>query len=78
VPSSIMGVDQRDEKYAAQMQQLVLSVLNNREYLEKNGHAKWKSSIIRTYFPTLGYEPTNQVIQLFNILDKQGYRLVKK
>ena len=78
VPSSIMGVDQRDEKYAAQMQQLVLSVLNNREYLEKNGHAKWKSSILRTYFPARGYEPTNQVIQLFNILDRHGYRLVKK
>jgi TRAP transporter TAXI family solute receptor len=78
VPSSIMGVDQRDEKYAAQMQQLVLSVLNNREYLEKNGHAKWQSSIIQTYFPARGYEPTNQVIQIFNALDSKGYKIVKK
>jgi TRAP transporter TAXI family solute receptor len=78
VPSVIMGLDNREEKYATQMQRLVLSVLNGREYLETNGHAKWKSSIIQTYFPNRGYEPTNQVIQLFNILDNQGYRLVKK
>jgi TRAP transporter TAXI family solute receptor len=78
VPASIMGVDLRDEKYAAQMQQLVLSVLNGREYLEKNGHAKWKSSIVQTYFPNRGYEPTNQIIQLFNILDSRGYKISKK
>jgi len=78
VPASIMGVDLRDEKYAAQMQQLVLSVLNGREYLEKNGHAKWKSSILQTYFPNRGYEPTNQIIQLFNVLDSRGYKITKK
>lgn len=78
VPSAIMGLDKQDEKYATQMQRLVLSILNGREYLQVNGHPKWKSSIIQTYFPLRGYEPTNQVIQLFNILDNQGYRLVKK
>lgn len=78
VPASILAVDRRDENYAAQMQQLVLSVLNGREYLEKNGHAKWKSSILQTYFPNRGYEPTNQLIQLFNVLDKQGYKIVKR
>jgi len=78
VPSAIMGLDKRDEKYVAQMQQLVLSVLNGSEYLNANGHPKWKSSIIRTYFPYRGYEPMNQVIQIFNMLDKQGYKLVKK
>jgi uncharacterized protein len=78
VPSVIMGLDKRDEKYVTQMQQLVLTILNNRESLEANGHPKWKSAIIRTYFPQRGYEPTNQVIQIFNILDKQGYKLVKK
>ena len=31
-------------------------------------HAKWKSSIIQSYFPYRGYEPTNQVIQTFNFL----------
>ena len=78
VPSVIMGLDIPDEKHATQMQRLVLSVLNGREYLEKNGHAKWKSSIIQTYFPNRGYAPTNQVIQIFNVLDNQGYKIVKK
>jgi len=78
VPASIVALDRRDEGYAGQMQQLVLSVLNGREYLEKNGHPKWKSSILQTYFPSRGYEPTNQVIQIFNVLDRQGYKIVKK
>jgi TRAP transporter TAXI family solute receptor len=78
VPASILAVDRPDEGYASRMQQLVLSVLNGREHLEKNGHVKWKSSILQTYFPTRGYEPTNQVIQLFNALDRQGYKIVKK
>lgn len=78
VPASIVAVDRRDESYAGQMQQLVLSVLNGRESLEKNGHPKWKSSILQTYFPNRGYEPTNQVIQIFNVLDRQGYKIVKK
>ncbi|HSF57893.1 MAG TPA: TAXI family TRAP transporter solute-binding subunit [Candidatus Binatia bacterium] len=78
VPSAIMGLDKRDEKYVSQMQQLVLAVLNSSEYLNTSGHPKWKSSIIRTYFPLRGYEPTNQVIQIFDLLDKQGYKIIKK
>ena len=78
VPAVIMGLDKRDEKYTTQMQKLVLTILNNREFLEAKGHPKWKSAIIRTYFPYRGYEPTNQVIQIFNIIDQQGYKLVKK
>jgi uncharacterized protein len=78
VPTAIMGLDNKDTKYASQMQALVLSILNSAEYLRANGHPKWKSSIIRTYFPSRGYEPTNQVIQIFNILDRQGYKIVKK
>jgi TRAP transporter TAXI family solute receptor len=78
VPSVIMGLDNRDEKYVAQMQQLVLAVLNGKGYLEANGHPKWKNSIIQMYFPTRGYEPTNQVIQIFNVLDRSGYRIIKK
>lgn len=78
VPAAIMGLDKRDEKYVTQVQQLVLTILNNREFLEANGHPKWKSSIIRTYFPYRGYEPTNQMIQIFNFLDKQGYKVIKK
>jgi TRAP transporter TAXI family solute receptor len=78
VPAAIMGLDKRDAKYASQMQTLVLSVLNSADYLRANGHPKWKSSIIQTYFPSRGYEPTNEVIQIFNILDRQGYKIVKK
>ena len=78
VPAAIMGLDKRDEKYVTQVQQLVLTILNNREFLEAKGHPKWKSSIIRTYFPYRGYEPTNQMIQIFNMLDKQGYKVIKK
>jgi TRAP transporter TAXI family solute receptor len=78
VPSVIMGLDNRDEKYVTQMQQLVLSVLNGSEYLNTKGHPKWKSSITRTYFPTRGYEPTNEVIKIFNLLDSRGYKVVRK
>jgi TRAP transporter TAXI family solute receptor len=78
VPSAIMGVDSRDQNYVNKMQQLVLSVLNGRQHLETNGHPKWKSSSIQTYFPNRGFEPTNQMIQMFNALDNQGYKIVKK
>ena len=78
VPAVILGLDKRDDKYVMQMQQLVLAILNQRESLEASGHPKWKSAIIRTYFPGRGYEPTNQVIQMFNMLDKQGYKVIRK
>ena len=78
VPSAIMGVDHRSEQFAGQMQQMVLSVLNGREALQASGHPKWKNAIVQTYFPYRGYEPTNQVIQIFNVLDRQGYKIVKK
>jgi len=78
VPAAIMGLDKSDAQYASQMQALVLSILNSSDYLRANGHPKWKNSIIQAYFPNRGYEPTNQVIQIFNILDRQGYKIVKK
>jgi uncharacterized protein len=78
VPASMMGLDKKDEKYAAQMQQLVLAILNSADYLKANGHPKWKSSIIQTYFVYRGYEPTNQVIQTFNFVDSRGYKITKK
>ena len=55
VPASIMGLDKRDANYAAQMQNLVLAILNSADQLKANGHPKWKSSIIQTYFPYRGY-----------------------
>ena len=78
VPSSIMGLDKKDENYVGQMQKLVLAILNSAGYLRTNGHPKWQSSIIQTYFPYRGYEPTNQVIQTFNFLDNRGYKIIKK
>ena len=78
VPASIMGLDKKNENHAAQMQKLVLAILNSAEYHRTNGHAKWKSSIIQTYFLYRGYEPTNQVIQTFNFLDSRGYKITKK
>ena len=78
VPASVMGLDKKDEKYTAQMQKLVLSILNSADDLRANGHPKWKSSIIQTYFLYRGYEPTNQVIQTFNFLDSRGYKITKK
>jgi len=78
VPSAVMGLDIRNDEYASQMQKLVLSVLNGQSYLDSNGHPKWKSSLVRYYFPRVGYEPTNRVIESFNTIDKNGYRIVKK
>ena len=78
VPASIMGLDKKNETSVAQMQKLVLAILNSADYLRANGHPKWKSSIIQTYFVYRGYEPTNQVIQTFNFLDNQGYKITKK
>ena len=78
VPASIMGLDKQNENHGIQMQKLVLAILNSAEYLRTNGHPKWKSSIIQTYFLYRGYEPTNQVIQTFNFLDSRGYKITRK
>jgi uncharacterized protein len=78
VPASLMGLDKKDQKHAVQMQELILAILNSADYLRVNGHPKWKSSIIQTYFVYRGYEPTNQVIQTFNFLDSRGYKITKK
>src|SRR5437773_9669554 len=78
VPASIMGLDKREGNYAAQMQNLVLAILNSADQLKANGHPKWKNSIIQTYFQYRGYEPTNQVIQTFNFLDSRGYKIIRK
>ena len=78
VPASILGLDKRDANYMAQMQNLVLAVLNSADQLKATGHPKWKNSINQTYFPSRGYEPTNQIIQTFNFLDSRGYKIIKK
>jgi TRAP transporter TAXI family solute receptor len=78
VPSAVVGLDIRDADHASQMQKLVLSVLSGTDYLDSNGHPKWKSSLVRYYFPRVGYEPTNRVIESFNTIDSNGYRIIKK
>jgi hypothetical protein len=78
VPASIMGLDRKNENDAAQMQKLVLTILNSADQLKANGHPKWKNSMIQTYFLYRGYEPTNQAIQSFNFLDSRGYKIIRK
>ena len=58
--------------------ELQIMSLNSADYLKANGHPKWQSSIIQTYFVYRGYEPTNQVIQTFNFIDSRGSKLTKK
>jgi uncharacterized protein len=78
VPASIMALDNRDANYVVQIQNLVLAILNSADQLKANGHPKWKNSMIQTYFPYRGYEPTNNVIQIFNFLDGRGYKVTRK
>ncbi len=66
------------EDIDTELMQLVLAILNSAENLRTNGHPKWKTSIIQTYFLYRGYEPTNQVIETFNFLDSRGYKITRK
>jgi hypothetical protein len=68
--------DQSD--YSAILQKLVLSILVNKEYLDANGHPKWKDSFVRSTNGNVGYPPTTEVILFYNILDKAGYRIIRK
>ena len=78
VPSAIVGLDINDPAYVQSVQKMVLAVLTNKDYLDANGHPKWRDSLVRYYFPNVGYAPTNAVIQIFNVLDTSGYKIVKK
>jgi TRAP-type uncharacterized transport system substrate-binding protein len=78
VPSVIMTRNRDDSDYITALQKLVLSILVNKEYLDATGHPKWKDSFVRSTLGNVGYEPTTEVILLYNILDKVGYRIIKK
>jgi uncharacterized protein len=78
VPSVIMTRNRNDSDYITAMQKLVLSILVNKEYLDVNGHPKWKDSFVRSTLGNVGYQPTTEVILLYNILDKVGYRIIRK
>src|SRR6266542_4421418 len=78
VPSVIMTRNRAENDYASALQKLVLSILVNKEYLDTTGHPKWKDSYVRSIIGNAGYQPTNEVIQIFNALDKSCYRIIKK
>ncbi len=78
VPSVIMTRNRDERDYAVTLQKLVLSILVNKENLDATGHPKWKDSYVRSTLANVGYRPTTDVIQLYNILDSVGYRIIKK
>jgi uncharacterized protein len=78
VPSVIMTRNRAENDYASVLQKLVLAILVNKETLDLTGHPKWKDSFVRSIMGNAGYQPTNEIIQIFNALDKNGYRIIKK
>ena len=78
VPSVVMTRNRDDKDYVAAMQKLVLLILSQKEYLDTNGHPKWKDSFVRSTQSSIGYGPAAEVIQLYNVLDSIGYRIIKK
>ena len=78
VPSVIMTRNRDDKDYVSTVQRLVLSILVNKELLDRTGHPKWKDSFVRSIPGTVGYRPATEVIQIFNALDGYGYRIIKK
>ena len=78
VPSVIMTRNRVERDYVAAMQKLVLLILSEKENLDATGHPKWKDSFVRSVQESIGYRPTVEVIQLYNVLDSIGYRIRKK
>ena len=78
VPSVIMTRNRDERDYVMTLQKLVLSLLINKETLDLTGHPKWNESYIRSTLGAAGYRPTTDVIQIYNVLDNLGYRLIKK
>jgi uncharacterized protein len=78
VPSVVMTRNRDDKDYVTAIQKLVLLILSQKEYLDANGHPKWKDSFVRSTQSNIGYAPAADVIQLYNVLDSIGYRIIKK
>jgi uncharacterized protein len=78
VPSVIMTRNRGESDYVLSVQKLVLSILINKDYLDSTGHPKWKDSFVRSTPGNVGYQPANEVIQIYNALDNYGYRIIKK
>ena len=78
VPSVVMTRNRTDENYVAGLQRLVLVILTQKEHLDASGHPKWKDSFVRSIQENIGYAPAVEIIQLYNDLDRIGYRIIKK
>ena len=78
VPSVIMTRNRTENDYVSAMQRLVLLILSQKDTLDATGHPKWKDSFVRSTQDTIGYRPAVEVIQLYNVLDSIGYRIIKK
>jgi len=78
VPSVVMTRNRTENDYVSTMQRLVLSILSQKENLDSTGHPKWKDSFVRSTQDNIGYRPAVEVIQLYNVLDSIGYRIIKK
>jgi TRAP transporter TAXI family solute receptor len=78
VPSVIMTRNRDQRDYVDTLQKLVLSILINKEYLDATGHPKWKDSFVRSTLRNVGYGPTTDLSQLYNLLESAGYRVIKK
>lgn len=78
VPSVIMTREGGDREYVATLQKLLITILLNKETLDSTGHPKWKSSFVRSILGSASYRPAVEIIQMFNVLDSTGYRIIKK
>jgi TRAP transporter TAXI family solute receptor len=78
VPSVVMTRNRTDSDYTSTVQRLVLLILSQKDSLDANGHPKWKDSFVRSTQDNIGYRPAVEVIQLYNVLDSMGYRIIKK
>jgi uncharacterized protein len=78
VPSVVMTRNRGENDFVSAMQRLVLLILSQKEHLDATGHPKWKDSFVRSAQENIGYAPAVEVIQLYNVLDSIGYRIIKK
>jgi len=78
VPSVVMTRNRSENDFVSALQRLVLLILSQKEHLDATGHPKWKDSFVRSTQENIGYRPAVEVIQLYNVLDSMGYRIIKK
>ena len=77
VASVLMGRESNDKLYAANIQKLILSILNNQEQLKASGHEKWKHSGINNPLRYNAYGPAADAINLYHQLQSLGYKIYR-